>query len=84
MAIKRIGILASGGEVPGLNAVIKSATYRSSERTTSPRLRSRGMEGGDAKTAGNWAYLVQLNFEHFGCTENDMGGSASCLRGSVE
>jgi 6-phosphofructokinase len=31
MAIKRIGILTGGGDVPGLNAVIKSATYRSSE-----------------------------------------------------
>ncbi len=31
MAIKRIGILTGGGDVPGLNAVIKSATYRCSE-----------------------------------------------------
>jgi len=31
MAIKRIGILTGGGDVPGLNSVIKSATYRSSE-----------------------------------------------------
>jgi 6-phosphofructokinase len=31
MAVKRIGILTGGGDVPGLNAVIKSATYRSSE-----------------------------------------------------
>src|SRR5262249_44233417 len=31
MAIKRIGMLTGGGDVPGLNAVIKSATYRSSE-----------------------------------------------------
>ena len=29
MAVKRIGILTGGGDVPGLNAVIKSATYRS-------------------------------------------------------
>lgn len=29
MAIKRIGILTGGGDVPGLNAVIKSATQRS-------------------------------------------------------
>ena len=27
MAIKRIGILTGGGDVPGLNAVIKSARY---------------------------------------------------------
>ena len=31
MAIKRIGILTGGGDVPGLNAVIKTITYRSSE-----------------------------------------------------
>jgi ATP-dependent phosphofructokinase / diphosphate-dependent phosphofructokinase len=31
MAIKRIGILTGGGDVPGLNAVIKTVTYRSSE-----------------------------------------------------
>ena len=31
MAKKRIGILTGGGDVPGLNAVIKTITYRSSE-----------------------------------------------------
>jgi 6-phosphofructokinase len=31
MAIKRIGILTGGGDIPGLNGVIKSATYRRSE-----------------------------------------------------
>jgi ATP-dependent phosphofructokinase / diphosphate-dependent phosphofructokinase len=31
MAKKRIGILTGGGDVPGLNAIIKSVTYRSSE-----------------------------------------------------
>jgi 6-phosphofructokinase len=31
MATKRIGILTGGGDVPGLNAIIKSVTYRSSE-----------------------------------------------------
>jgi hypothetical protein len=29
MAKKRIGILIGGGDVPGLNAVIKTVTYRS-------------------------------------------------------
>ena len=28
---KRIGILTGGGDVPGLNSVIKTVTYRSSE-----------------------------------------------------
>src|SRR5260370_42180217 len=31
MARKRIGILTGGGDVPGLNAGIKSVTYRGSE-----------------------------------------------------
>ena len=31
MAKKRVGILTGGGDVPGLNAVIKTVTYRSSE-----------------------------------------------------
>jgi 6-phosphofructokinase 1 len=31
MARKRIGILTGGGDVPGLNAVIKTITYRSNE-----------------------------------------------------
>ena len=31
MANKRIGILTGGGDVPGLNAVIKTVTYRSAE-----------------------------------------------------
>jgi ATP-dependent phosphofructokinase / diphosphate-dependent phosphofructokinase len=29
--MKRIGILTGGGDVPGLNSVIKSVVYRSSE-----------------------------------------------------
>src|SRR5213593_2760616 len=31
MAAKRIGILTGGGDVPGLNSVIKTVVYRSSE-----------------------------------------------------
>ncbi len=31
MALPRIGILTGGGDVPGLNSVIKSVTYRSTE-----------------------------------------------------
>ena len=31
MVKKRIGILTGGGDVPGLNSVIKTVTYRSSE-----------------------------------------------------
>jgi hypothetical protein len=31
MAKKRIGILAGGGDVPGLNSVLKTVTYRGSD-----------------------------------------------------
>jgi 6-phosphofructokinase 1 len=31
LARKRIGILTGGGDVPGLNAIIKTVTYRGSE-----------------------------------------------------
>src|SRR5215467_3032632 len=31
MAKKRIGVLTGGGDVPGLNSVIKTVTYRSTE-----------------------------------------------------
>ena len=31
MTRKRIGILTGGGDVPGLNAIIKTVTYRGSE-----------------------------------------------------
>lgn len=31
MSVKRIGILTGGGDVPGLNSVIKSVSYRAGE-----------------------------------------------------
>lgn len=31
MAVKRIGILTGGGDVPGLNSVIQSVVYRTGE-----------------------------------------------------
>src|SRR5712692_11870105 len=31
MSVKRVGILTGGGDVPGLNSVIKSVVYRGSE-----------------------------------------------------
>jgi 6-phosphofructokinase len=52
MAIKRIGILTGGGDVPGLNSVIKSATYRSSENG----IEMFGLRRG-------WEALTHLNFE---------------------
>ncbi|MBC7924896.1 MAG: 6-phosphofructokinase [Bryobacteraceae bacterium] len=45
MATKRIGILTGGGDVPGLNAVIKTVTYRSSEHDIEVIGIRRGWEG---------------------------------------
>src|SRR5438067_8285570 len=52
MAKKRIGILTGGGDVPGLNAVIKSVTYRGSEND----IEVVGLRRG-------WEALTQLNRE---------------------
>ena len=45
MAKKRIGILTGGGDVPGLNSVIKTVTYRSSEDDIEVVGLRRGWEG---------------------------------------
>jgi ATP-dependent phosphofructokinase / diphosphate-dependent phosphofructokinase len=45
MAKKRIGILTGGGDVPGLNAVIKTVTYRGSDDDIEVIGLRRGWEG---------------------------------------
>ena len=45
MAKKRIGILTGGGDVPGLNSVIKSVAYRSNENDIEVFGLRRGWEG---------------------------------------
>jgi 6-phosphofructokinase 1 len=45
MAAKRIGILTGGGDVPGLNSVIKSVVYRASEIGSEVLGIRRGWEG---------------------------------------
>jgi len=45
MACKRIGILTGGGDVPGLNSVIKEVTYRSTENDCEVVGIRRGWEG---------------------------------------
>ena len=68
MAIKRIGILTGGGDVPGLNAVIKSATYRSSENDIEVVGLRRGWEAlthlyiEDANSRSH--YVIPLNREN--------------------
>jgi len=68
MAIKRIGILTGGGDVPGLNAVIKSATYRSSENDIEILGLRRGWEAlthlNPEDASSRSQYVVQLNREN--------------------
>ena len=45
MATKRIGILTGGGDVPGLNSVIKEVTYRATENKCEVYGIRRGWEG---------------------------------------
>ncbi len=45
MATRRIGILTGGGDVPGLNSVIKSVTYRSAAQKIEVVGIRRGWEG---------------------------------------
>src|SRR6266849_5172467 len=45
MPTKRIGILTGGGDVPGLNSVIKEVTYRSTETNREVVGIRRGWEG---------------------------------------
>jgi ATP-dependent phosphofructokinase / diphosphate-dependent phosphofructokinase len=45
MATKRIGILTGGGDVPGLNSVIKNVVYRASEHNIEVIGIRRGWEG---------------------------------------
>src|SRR5919112_4747356 len=45
MSTKRIGILTGGGDVPGLNSVIKNVVYRASEHDIEVIGIRRGWEG---------------------------------------
>ncbi|HTZ83756.1 MAG TPA: 6-phosphofructokinase [Candidatus Acidoferrales bacterium] len=65
MATKRIGILTGGGDVPGLNSVIKSVVYRAAEIGCEVTGIRRGWEGlthvdlKDAASKGR--YILPLN-----------------------
>ena len=68
MAAKRIGILTGGGDVPGLNSVIKSVVYRASEIGCEVLGIRRGWEGlthVDLKDpASRSRYILPLNREN--------------------
>src|SRR5262245_52466148 len=68
MASKRIGILTGGGDVPGLNTVIKSVTYRSSENDVEVVGLRRGWEAlthlNLADPSSRSRYVIPLNREN--------------------
>ncbi len=68
MSKKRIGILTGGGDVPGLNAVIKSVVYRGAETDCEVIGIRRGWEGlthVDLNDAASKArYILPLNREN--------------------
>ena len=68
MAKKRIGILTGGGDVPGLNAVIKSVVYRGAETDCEVIGIRRGWEGLTHVDLNNPAskarYILPLNREN--------------------
>ncbi|MGO9336094.1 MAG: 6-phosphofructokinase [Terracidiphilus sp.] len=65
MSAKRIGILTGGGDVPGLNSVIKSVVYRGSEigcEVTGIRRGWEGLTHVDLKDSASRAqYILPLN-----------------------
>lgn len=65
MAKKRIGILTGGGDVPGLNSVIKSVVYRSAELGCEVTGIRRGWEGlthvNLSDPASKARYILPLN-----------------------
>jgi ATP-dependent phosphofructokinase / diphosphate-dependent phosphofructokinase len=68
MAAKRIGILTGGGDVPGLNSVIKTVVYRSSEINCEVIGIRRGWEGlthvNLQDPASRARYVMPLNREN--------------------
>ena len=54
MTKKRIGILTGGGDVPGLNSVIKTVTYRSSGTTS-----KSSAFGAAGKHSPTWIVIIQ-------------------------
>ena len=68
MAVKRIGILTGGGDVPGLNSVIKSVVYQGQEMGCEVMGIRRGWEGlthvNLQDPASRTRYILPLNREN--------------------
>jgi 6-phosphofructokinase 1 len=81
MAKKRIGILTGGGDVPGLNSVIKSVVYRGAELGCEVIGIRRGWEGlthvdlNDA--ASKTRYILRLNRDNTRTIDRTAGPSCT-------
>src|SRR5678816_3623081 len=68
MSVKRVGILTGGGDVPGLNSVIKTVVYRGSEIGCEVIGIRRGWEGlthvNLEDPASRSRYILPLNREN--------------------
>ena len=77
MAPRRIGILTGGGDVPGLNSVIKSVVYRGAENGIEVTGIRRGWEGLTHVNLNDPAsrdhYILPLNRENTRTIERDGG-----------
>ena len=77
MAPRRIGILTGGGDVPGLNSVIKSVVYRGAENAIEVTGIRRGWEGLTHVNLNDPAsrdhYILPLNRENTRTIERDGG-----------
>jgi len=77
MAPRRIGILTGGGDVPGLNSVIKSVVYRGAENGIEVTGIRRGWEGlthvNLNDSASRARYILPLNRENTRTIDRDGG-----------
>ena len=77
MAPRRIGILTGGGDVPGLNSVIKSVVYRAEENGTEVIGIRRGWEGLTHVNLNDPAsrdhYILPLNRQNTRTVDRDGG-----------
>jgi 6-phosphofructokinase 1 len=77
MAPRRIGILTGGGDVPGLNSIIKSVVYRGAENSIEVTGIRRGWEGlthvNLNDPASRERYILPLNRENTRTIDRDGG-----------
>src|ERR1700732_2801647 len=77
MSVKRVGILTGGGDVPGLNSVIKTVVYRGSEIGCEVIGIRRGWEGVThvnlEDPASRVRYILPVNKENARATDRTGG-----------